>query len=288
MQKTTDTMMLAAHALCDLSSDEDAHFDSKRNLDEDVVSQRQTRKKSRRGNDVDEEWIKKPQNKRHIKHIDSRRSWKPDEDALLMKIVKEYQEANEEPHWVRISAYFYRRTVRSCRNRWEQHVSPRINTLPFTQEEDDAIVDFMRTNPSSWSACATFLNTGRTTDMIKNRYGLMQRKDNYKKSPINVEALKKVQSPIIPTSWQKGSIPLAHVETMMDQVKAIAENSLDKMPVASFVLCCLECDDIDSLESFANQRGADIARPLVAHTLAPTSFANKKAIVDAFFTRRTE
>ena len=93
------------------------------------------------------------------------------EDDNLRKLVEEYGEGS----WDEISALMPGRNQRQCHDRWIYYLSPRVNTDPWTPEEDALLVKRQREIGSHWvRIAATF--PGRTDTSIKNRWNIIKRR----------------------------------------------------------------------------------------------------------------
>ncbi|KAF0919397.1 hypothetical protein E2562_029343 [Oryza meyeriana var. granulata] len=63
--------------------------------------------------------------------------WTPEEDETLRKAVEAYNGKN----WKKIAEYFPYRTEVQCLHRWQKVLNPELIKGPWTQEEDDQIID---------------------------------------------------------------------------------------------------------------------------------------------------
>lgn len=94
-----------------------------------------------------------------------------EEDARLRELVNEYGDSS----WIQIAAQMPGRNSRQCRERWLNYLSPRLNTNEWTKEEDDLLLEKQKELGTSWVRICKFFK-GRTDQMCKNRFFLLQRK----------------------------------------------------------------------------------------------------------------
>ena len=116
----------------------------------------------------------------------ARHKFTTQEDQYLLHLVQTYGQKN----WQIIANHFPNRTARQCRERYKNYLSPFINKEPFTQEEDELLIEKEKEYGKQWSKISKYFQN-RTDVLIKNRWATltnqMKRKtaenDNNQNSP---------------------------------------------------------------------------------------------------------
>ncbi|XP_047306748.1 transcription factor MYB73-like [Impatiens glandulifera] len=94
-------------------------------------------------------------------------AWTVQEDNLLTSLVQRHGTVRS---WSVISRSIPGRNPSSCRNRWLKQLSPEVNHLPFTPEEDQLILEMHADMGNKWTEMARLLDNGRTDNSVKNRW----------------------------------------------------------------------------------------------------------------------
>ena len=98
------------------------------------------------------------------------RKFTPIEDNHLRQLVKVYGENN----WEEISSQMQGRNQRQCHDRWFYYLSPKINTAPWTEEEDQLLIKTVYQLNGKWVKISKKFR-GRTDTQIKNRYNTLKK-----------------------------------------------------------------------------------------------------------------
>jgi hypothetical protein len=77
--------------------------------------------------------------------------------------------------WDAVAKQVPDRSARQCRERWFSYLSPDVNRMPWTTEEDALLFDSLQTHGPKWGALVTFFRN-RTQNNIKNRWNTIIRK----------------------------------------------------------------------------------------------------------------
>lgn len=92
--------------------------------------------------------------------------WTPQEDETLRNAVNAFKGKN----WKKIAESFPDRTEVQCLHRWQKVLDPELIKGPWTQEEDDAIIQKVKElGPTKWSIIARSLH-GRIGKQCRERW----------------------------------------------------------------------------------------------------------------------
>eukprot|EP00737_Agarophyton_chilense_P004759 gb/GEZJ01006296.1/.p1 GENE.gb/GEZJ01006296.1/~~gb/GEZJ01006296.1/.p1 ORF type:complete len:364 (+),score=44.05 gb/GEZJ01006296.1/:130-1221(+) len=95
----------------------------------------------------------------------AKRPWTEQEDRLLRALVKQLGQGL----WASIAAQIPGRSGKQVRERWLNHLSPNVTKRPWSNEEDEIIMENHRKLGNCWSRIAKLLE-GRSDNSVKNRF----------------------------------------------------------------------------------------------------------------------
>ncbi|KAK1354841.1 Transcription factor WER-like [Heracleum sosnowskyi] len=100
-------------------------------------------------------------------------AWSPEEDFTLKNYLQTHGSAS---NWITLPLKAgLKRCGKSCRLRWLNYLRPDIKHGPFTQEEDNIILNLYHKIGSRWSVIASHLE-GRTDNDVKNYWNTKMKK----------------------------------------------------------------------------------------------------------------
>ena len=98
-------------------------------------------------------------------------TWTKEEDQILTQIVTTSGAKN----WTEVAKSLPGRIGKQCRERWHNHLDPKISKRKWTVDEDSLIVKLHLVHGNRWCDIAKKV-TGRTDNAIKNRFNSNLRK----------------------------------------------------------------------------------------------------------------
>ncbi|CAG9323693.1 unnamed protein product [Blepharisma stoltei] len=171
--------------------------------------------------------------------------WDEKDDEFIKTLVEEFGDKN----WIIISQKLEERynvkgrTGKQCRERWHNHINPKIIKEAWTKEEEKTLFEYQRIYGNKWSEIARYL-PGRSDNSIKNQFYSTVRKNlrRYNKRRPQSERIvgnvkQVLQNPtyyaLLATSSEISKVKASKNEQIKPEIKKNAENSPCKDEVSN-------------------------------------------------------
>lgn len=127
------------------------------------------------------------------------KAWTKEEDAKLLRLVQSMQMPMK---WSVVAHNLPGRTGKQCRERYVNHLNPRLKVSDWNPVEDSTIFHLYSTTGSHWSSMSKVI-PGRTDNGIKNRFHNLRRQverddeSRSKKASFNKDLSEKIRTDLI-------------------------------------------------------------------------------------------
>ncbi|OJJ07407.1 hypothetical protein ASPVEDRAFT_88657 [Aspergillus versicolor CBS 583.65] len=119
-------------------------------------------------------------------------AWTQAEDERLRRAIEKHG-----TKWSVVAAMVATRLPDQCSKRWSQSINPDIDHSPWTQQEDDRLLEQVNKHGHYWQQIVSLYFPGRTSLAAKNRYHILQRR--LKSHQTGVTRVRGLSN----TSWQE-------------------------------------------------------------------------------------
>ncbi|KAG2378069.1 hypothetical protein C9374_008691 [Naegleria lovaniensis] len=103
--------------------------------------------------------------------------WTKEEDETILQLVKTYGAEN----WSMIASHLPGRIGKQCRERWYNHLDPNIKKDPWTEEEEQLLLEAQRKLGNKWAEISKQI-PGRTDNACKNHFNSLIAREKKKSS----------------------------------------------------------------------------------------------------------
>mmetsp|Transcript_22926 Transcript_22926/g.32308 ORF Transcript_22926/g.32308 Transcript_22926/m.32308 type:complete len:639 (+) Transcript_22926:268-2184(+) len=118
-----------------------------------------------------EERILSPSSSSAAKRKSGPKTWTKQEDSMLLNLV---QSMRMPMKWSIVAQSMPERTGKQCRERYVNHLNPRLKNTDWSPSEDATIFHLFNTSGSQWAKMSKMI-PGRTDNGIKNRFHNLRR-----------------------------------------------------------------------------------------------------------------
>jgi hypothetical protein len=107
------------------------------------------------------------------------------DDSLLADAVARYGTTD----WSVIAKEIPNRNARQCRERWNNYVNPMLNDGPWTEEEDQLLIQKVNDLPGQMIAITAFF-PGRSRNNVRNRVATITHRNVQKEQTSTMNGMK--------------------------------------------------------------------------------------------------
>lgn len=162
-----------------------------------------------------------------------RHKFKKSEDILLTKLVEEHTIGGK-TDWGKIAKSMNNRTPRQCRERYVDYLSDELNKEPFSEIEDESLMEKYNEFGNDWGKICTFF-PGRRRKHVKNRIFTLVRRKNKRTEKI----LKQNPNPIEENHYKQVELEVSTpliVEQVSNVITKPCMNTMEKYSLQSLLV----------------------------------------------------
>ncbi|OHT03879.1 hypothetical protein TRFO_28777 [Tritrichomonas foetus] len=121
-----------------------------------------------------------------ILHPKPKAKFTSEDDQKLFDIVKKHGAKD----WNTVALLMGSRNSRQCRERWKNYINPDLSKDPWTEEEDNLLIEKFNEIGPKWKSIAKYMKD-RGTNAVKNRFILIQKHSHPKRDLCFLDDLEK-------------------------------------------------------------------------------------------------
>ncbi|CAD8173471.1 unnamed protein product [Paramecium pentaurelia] len=104
------------------------------------------------------------------------------EDQLLLDLIHKYKDSEQGKKWCQISEELNSqilnyRTSKQCRERWLNHLNPKISKDPWNDDEDIFLLDLILQQGRKWAEISKLFDGRRNENTVKNRFNSLIKRE---------------------------------------------------------------------------------------------------------------
>ncbi|CAD8157732.1 unnamed protein product [Paramecium octaurelia] len=104
------------------------------------------------------------------------------EDQILLDLINKYNDSEQGKKWSQISEELNSqnlnyRTSKQCRERWLNHLNPKISKDPWNDDEDILLLDLILAHGRKWAEISKLFDCRRNENNVKNRFSSLIKRE---------------------------------------------------------------------------------------------------------------
>ncbi|CAD8096348.1 unnamed protein product [Paramecium sonneborni] len=108
--------------------------------------------------------------------------FKAEEDRKLYDIIVQYQSVDMGQKWSQIAQELNQnsniyRSSKQCRERWLNHLNPKISKQPWTDDEDILLLNLVKDQGRRWAEISKIMDGKRSENNLKNRFNSLIKRE---------------------------------------------------------------------------------------------------------------